>query len=187
MTSKAIVALILTVGGSPEEARILDAFAMQESSRAARGINVPGDYNEKKDIYGARGIWQFHKARWKECGGKLSEWGKASKEEQARVMLRALRKYACKSKWGNLTAEQKIIVAGRCHNNGHCKKSEKNRHTSYTRSVWKYYKAIKSPKKSQAPTTQPVAAQSIQSETYIAGFAGLVAGMSFCGLRKKAA
>ncbi len=135
MTSKAIIALVLSLSGNPtnEEARILDAFAMQESSRAARGIHVPGDGGK------AWGICQFQKSRWKECGGDPKLYGKASAKYQAKIMLKALRKYTRKSRWGTLTVTQKIIVAGRNHNIGHCKKSQKNKHYSYTRSVLKYY------------------------------------------------
>ena len=136
MTSKAIIALVLLLSGNPtnDEARIIDAFAMQESSRAAKGIHVLGDGGK------AWGIWQFHKTRWKECGGDLKLYGKASTKYQAKIMLNALRRYTRKSKWGNLTVEQKIIIAGRCHNIGHCKKSQKNKHYSYTRSLLKHYK-----------------------------------------------
>lgn len=134
MTSKAIIALVIALGGSPNEARIIDAFAMQESSRAAKGIHAPGDNGE------AWGIWQFHKARYKELGGR--NYGKASANEQARVMLKAFRKYTRKSRWGKLSAEQQVIVAGRYHNMGHCKLSQRSKHYSYTRSVWKYYLTI---------------------------------------------
>lgn len=135
MTSKAIIALVLSLSGNPtlEEARILDAFAMQESSRAAKGIHVLGDDGK------AWGPWQFQGDRWKECGGSPKLYGKADVKYQAKIMLNALRKYTRKSKWGNLTVEQKIIIAGRCHNIGHCKKSQKNKHYSYTRSVLKHY------------------------------------------------
>ncbi len=133
MTQEALILLVLSVGGNSREARILDAFAMQESSRAARGIHVRGDNRF------AWGIWQFHRARWLECGGKPSMWGKADAKAQAHVMLAAFRKYTRTSRWGKLTVEQQVIVAGRYHNRGHCKTSERDKHYSYTRSVWKHY------------------------------------------------
>ncbi len=133
MTSKAMILLVLSVGGNSSEARILDAFAMQESSRAAKGIHVPGDNGA------AFGIWQFHRARWQECGGGPDLWGDASAKSQARVMLAAFRKYTRTSRWGKLTVEQQVIVAGRYHNRGHCKTSERDKHYSYTRSVWRHY------------------------------------------------
>lgn len=137
MTREAIIALVLSAGGSADEAQFLDAFAMQESSRAAKGIHVPGDDGR------AWGIWQFHKARWEECGGDPDEWGTADAKGQTRVMLAAFRKYTRASRWGRLTDEQRIIVAGRYHNRGHCKTSEKDKHYRYTRSVWKHYQQEK--------------------------------------------
>ena len=137
MTREAMILLVLSAGGNPQEARVLDAFAMQESSRAARGIHVPGDDGK------AWGVWQFHRARWQECGGALSSWGKAGAKTQARVMLAAYRKYTRASRWGSLSVEQRVIVAGRYHNRGHCKKSERDKHYRYTRSVWKHYRQAK--------------------------------------------
>lgn len=151
MTSKAIILLVLSAGGDNTEARILDAFAMQESTRAAKGIHVPGDNGK------AWGIWQFHKARWKECGGDPDLWGKAEAKVQAKIMLNALRKYTRNSRWGNLTVEEKIIVAGRYHNRGHCKTSEKDKHYWYTKSVWKHYQDAQQPPE----TTKTTAGQQV--------------------------
>lgn len=137
MTSTTVILLVLSAGGNQSEARILDAFAMQESTRAAKGIHVLGDNGN------AWGIWQFHKARWKEHGGDPGLWGKANAKHQTKIMLNAFRAYTRKSRWGSLTVEQKIIVAGRYHNRGHCKLSQKNKHYWYTRSVWRHYKAAR--------------------------------------------
>jgi hypothetical protein len=173
VTSKTVIAIVLSLSGNPtnEEARTLDAFAMQESTRAAKGIHVPGDGGK------AWGIWQFHKARWKECGGDPKLYGKADAKSQAKIMLKALRKYTRKSKWGNLTVEQKIIVAGRCHNIGHCKKSQKNKHYGYTRSVLKHYK-------NALFKDKPKDKLSIEHQAYACGGVGFAFGVfltcAFC-------
>lgn len=137
MTSAALIALALTCGADNTEARLIDAIAMRESTRAIRGIHMSGDNGK------AWGIYQFHKARWKELGGDPKTYGKANATEQTKVMLKVIRR--CKANAAKagvkLTDEQLVIWVSRYHNIGNCGKSKMNQHTEYSRYVWKIFKS----------------------------------------------
>lgn len=86
---------------------LLVAFAKVESSCNSKAIGDKGK---------ARGLFQFHKARWDEFSDK-NDYYTANDEAQIRVMIKALNNYYKKKK-DNVCP---IIWAGTFHNNGHGK------------------------------------------------------------------
>ncbi len=134
MTSAAIIALAISLGGSPVEARLIDAVAWRESSRDLK----PKGSNDNGRAFG---LYQFHKARWGECGGDLREWGVASAKVQTEVMLRSIGKVKklAKKRGLRLTTEQFVICVSRYHNIGHWHKTDVNKHYWYSRDVWREY------------------------------------------------
>lgn len=89
----------------------------------------------KEQVYGdvgkAWGLFQFHKARWVECGGKLEDYGKVGRKEQERVMKNALIRYSKFPK--KFTEKEKIYWIANWHNVGHGTIKE----TKYAKDFWK--------------------------------------------------
>lgn len=86
---------------------VMVAFAMQESSGREQ---VLGDKGQ------AWGLFQFHRARWQELGGKKAEWGSASAAAQMEVMYRFLtRCYTSARAQGKDPIQYSAVV----HNVGH--------------------------------------------------------------------
>ena len=112
--------------------RLLRAFEVVESGGRMR---VLGDRGR------SFGLFQFQRSRWRECGGKPGDWGKAGADEQRRVMRIALASYlGVGRKFGALTTEQTVILVGRCHNGG---KRTPYKHTAYTKRLWHAYQTIR--------------------------------------------
>jgi hypothetical protein len=80
------------------------------------------------------GIFQFGRARWRECGGDPAQWGKASAAEQRRVMRTAILRYLADAPDG---LDAKIIHAAREHNGlGSASKA-------YSRRLLQVYKTLR--------------------------------------------
>lgn len=136
---KVIVALLVLCSNclestKPEDDRItpelITAFALVESS---------GREHVKGDKGKAWGLYQFHRARWEECGGNPKEWGKADKKEQTRVMINALNKYAKQYKRKKPDTDF-ITWCATYHNNGHGRTVK----TKYVKKVKTTLKKVKS-------------------------------------------
>ena len=85
---------------------LLLAFAQVESG---------GDYQAWGDNHRAYGAYQFWKPRWVELGGDPAKFGKATRLEQDRVMVVALRRYAASK-----PADVDLITwVSTYHNSGH--------------------------------------------------------------------
>jgi len=132
MTAKAIIGIALSLGAGPSDARLVDSLAVVESSRRTQ---IKGDKGA------AWGLFQFHRARWEECGGAPAEWGKAGARPQIRAMLKSIRgqRRLWRKHGLRLSVEQQIIWIGRHHNIGHCKKG-RGTHNRYTRKLWRAYR-----------------------------------------------
>jgi len=131
MTSSTLIALALSCGASPAEARLIDGIAWRESSRRIK----PSGSNDSGLAFG---LFQFHRARWEEMGGDPARWGTAAPKEQVAAMLATVRKCqqrAKREKW-QMTPARLVILVGRYHNRGHCYTSERLKHTAYTLAVW---------------------------------------------------
>lgn len=82
------------------------AFAHVESGFV---INATGDKGE------AYGLFQFHKARWLECGGTEDNWKKSDTKTQVKIMIKALNSY-CKK---NIDGVEAVRWMATSHNIGH--------------------------------------------------------------------
>lgn len=90
--------------------RLLHAHGMAESSGK----------NEKPYPDGTQiswGLYAFGRDRWAECGGKPSDWGKASIAEQHRVMRQALKRYMRNCPDG-ATVDEQVTWTANAHNLG---------------------------------------------------------------------
>ena len=111
MTTAALMALLM-------------AFAQVESSN--RNL---APYPDRNGL--AFGFYGFHEARWVELGGDPAKFGKATRLEQDRVMVVALRRYAASK-----PADVDLITwVSTYHNSGHGKTSP----TKYTAKIRKAY------------------------------------------------
>lgn len=108
--------------------RLLYAHGMAESS----GKNPPPYWDRKQKSWG---IYSFGKARWRECGGKPCEWGKASPAEQHRVMRQALKRYMRHCPDGS-TVDEQVVWTANAHNIGH----GSMKRTKHTEKVLRHYK-----------------------------------------------
>jgi len=100
------------------------AFSYVESSNR---VHVWGDNGK------AYGLYQFHIARWMECGGKRSEFGNAPAWRQTQIFFteinRCFDQYERKRLWENgITPTQALATY---HNNGSIKGCE----TEYVRKI----------------------------------------------------
>ena len=96
---------------------MLLAFSSVESSNVDRK-----PYWDGKEQ--AWGYYAFHRARWVEFGGDPAKWGNATRLEQDKVMLQALRRYVA-----NCPPDANLIVwIGNYHNIGHGSRKQ----TAYT-------------------------------------------------------
>lgn len=87
--------------------RLVRAFAIVESGDR----NVPPYRDGPSQSWG---YFAFKRPRWAECGGKASDWGKAGKAEQYRVMGLAVDRYLRTMPKG----VDPIAFAGTRHNGG---------------------------------------------------------------------
>lgn len=110
-----------------DAAALLRAFAEVESSGR---LHVRGDGGR------AYGLYQFHRARWIECGGSAKTWGKASRAEQDAVMRTAIDRYLRAAIFSS-PVEALVIWCGRYHNIGHGGID----HNAYTRKLWAAYQS----------------------------------------------
>lgn len=93
-------------------ADLIVSFSAVESSHKK---DVLGDYDKKSKEYKAYGLFQFHKARWIECGGTKENYRNADIETQVRIMVNALNRY-CKS---NRKGVECLRWMATSHNIGH--------------------------------------------------------------------
>lgn len=132
MTSTALIALALSCGATNQEARLINGIAWRESSR---NLKPKGSNDNGK----AFGLFQFHRARWEECGGNPDRWGKATAAKQVTAMLSGIKKQQRRAKrehW-SMNEVRLVILVGRWHNTGHCYASERLKHNAYTLAVWR--------------------------------------------------
>ena len=108
--------------------KLLKIFEDKESSGNPQAIGDNGK---------AWGLFQFHKARWIECGGKLKDYRIVGRVEQERVMKNALKKYSNFPK--GLTEKQKIYWIANWHNIGHGSLKE----TKYASDFWRRWTLCK--------------------------------------------
>lgn len=99
----------LPVGPGLDHERLLRAFATVESSN-----RNPAPYRDNTQM--SWGRFAFGKARWTECGGKSSDWGKAPIAEQDRIMRVAIRRYAARATRRGHTGEAAFNYVARLHN-----------------------------------------------------------------------
>ena len=128
MLTSAIV-LIVSVN-TPDLPRVAKSIAVQESSN--KNCKPYWDVNGY-----AWGLYAFHAARWKDCGGKTSEWGKATPDRQLAVMTNGLRKQTKKMPIG-LSVDDKVRWYASWHNG----RPKGNWHTAYADKVLKIYKKL---------------------------------------------
>jgi hypothetical protein len=106
--------------------RLVRAFASVESSTR----NLP-PYRDGPSL--SFGYFGFKRPRWQECGGKPSDWGKAGRAEQYRVMALAVDRYLRTLPAG----VDPIAWAGTKHNGGRWRGE-----TTYTRKLRAAYLKI---------------------------------------------
>jgi len=68
--------------------RLMKTFALIESSNNPNAIGDGGK---------AYGLYQFHLARWLECGGTKENWRRATRTEQDKIMRTALTRYLART------------------------------------------------------------------------------------------
>lgn len=101
---------------------ILLAFAFVESSNNPNAIGDSGL---------AYGKYQFHFARWVECGGTQKEWKNCSSARQDEIMLNEIKKVQTLLKLPKYKEIDFIQALATYHNNGHIKREE----TSYVKKI----------------------------------------------------
>lgn len=87
--------------------------------RAFRCLESSDNYAAIGDRGLAWGAYQFHRARWSECGGRADEWGRADCVAQDRVMSQALRKYMRAGLRRGLCGDELLWWTANYHNVGH--------------------------------------------------------------------
>lgn len=105
--------------------RLMRAFAAVESGGRSQ---VRGDGGA------SWGLYQFGRDRWRECGGRGDDWGRAPARRQHVIMRLAIREYMATMPSG-LSIEQRVCWIGRCHNGG----KRTGAHNAYTRRLWAEY------------------------------------------------
>lgn len=142
---KEIMAIALSLGASPQQARFIGAIALCESRIDDETCNpqARGDFDKRSRRYLSWGLFGFKRARWEESGGEPSRWGKADAQEQIRVMLGAARLYGDWISNSGLklkTDRDRVRLMARCHNNGSVGNGAE---TDYTRRAWRYYAKLR--------------------------------------------
>lgn len=111
---------------------LLLAFALIESSHNPYAIGDNGK---------AKGLYQFHIARWIECGGTKENWGTPNKAIQDQIMINeimiCLKQYKHKKMWEKGISPLEAITT--YHNSGHIRSG-----TAYTEKVSKELKRLES-------------------------------------------
>lgn len=117
----AIASAALQANGNPEkiQPREIVAFAMVESSLR----NLPPYLDGQTQAFG---LYGFHLARWRECGKRREDWGRADAVMQTRVMVQSLTRYYRSAK--RAKAPDRLQWAAHFHNAGHGESVE----TAYT-------------------------------------------------------
>ena len=120
--------LLIAVAAAPDidRPRLVRAFAVVESGDR----NVPPRWDVHQHSWG---YFQFGRARYAECGGKPSDWGRAGRAEQYRVMGLAVDRYLAKLPAG----VDPIAFAGTAHNGGRYRGE-----TTYTKKLRKAYRNL---------------------------------------------
>ena len=109
---------------------LLLVFALVESSNNPQAIGDNGL---------AWGKFQFHKARWVECGGTLAEYGKASETRQDEIFLNEAKKVEKLLKTAKYKRIDYVTALSTYHNNGHIK----NEQTPYVKKIKKQIEKTK--------------------------------------------
>lgn len=94
---------------------------------AFAAVESAGNYAAVGDAGQAYGAYQFHRARWQECGGNPATFGRATAQEQDRVMRTALQRYE-RTRPAHIAP---VVWYGNCHNVGH----GRDRETAYVRKL----------------------------------------------------
>lgn len=106
---------------------LLWAHGMAES-----GNGNPDPYWDRKQK--SWGRYSFGLARWTECGGESTEWGRAHISAQDRVMRMALNRYLHKCPHADV--ESRVIWTANYHNIGH----GSLKRTAHAEKVLNFYK-----------------------------------------------
>ena len=127
-----LLGLTVTIGIGRLAAPSPPVLDVPRLMRAFEDIESGGREQVRGDGGRAWGLFQFHRARWGECGGAPSDWGRAGRAEQERVMRNAIARYLRTCPRGS-SIEQQVKHAARCHN-GWGKASIK-----YANELWRRY------------------------------------------------
>lgn len=149
---KEIIAIALSLGASPQQARFIGAIALCESRINDEACNpdARGDCDANGKRCKSWGLFGFKRARWEEAGGDPEQWGKADAREQVRVMLGAVRLYGewlANSDRKIASDRDRVRLMARCHNNGSIGSGAE---TDYTRRAWRYYAKLRAKRKGKA-------------------------------------
>lgn len=136
ISSIAIISLAVASEAKIEEAILIDAFAVRESSRRT---DIRGDEGR------SWGLFQFTRERWSDVGGDPADWGVAGARVQVEVMRKALAWYRDRAAARGVTLdtmEKRAIWYARWHNIGHAHRGDESRPTTYSRKLIRDVHAI---------------------------------------------
>lgn len=116
-----------------QESECLDMDALLWAHGMAESSNGnPDPYWDRKQK--SWGRYSFGLARWTECGGESTEWGRAHISAQDRVMRMALDRYLHKCPHADV--ESRVIWTANYHNLGH----GSLKRTAHAEKVLNFYK-----------------------------------------------